>query len=170
MGYAAPEYIQTGRLTSKSDVWSFGVFLYELITGRRPLDRSRPRSEQKLLEWVKPYLSDARKFQLILDPRLEGKQIVKSAHKLSLVANRCLSRLPKTRPTMREVREMVSQVLEASMDGGAANHPRQSLRGKEGNQSFEESAGKGRRRLVDMKIGDGGWLVRVWTKKLVKTC
>ncbi|KAL6574858.1 Serine/threonine-protein kinase pcrk1 [Orobanche minor] len=170
MGYAAPEYIQTGRLTSKSDVWSFGVFLYELITGRRPLDRSRPRSEQKLLEWVKPYLSDARKFQLILDPRLEGKQILKSAHKLSLVANRCLSRLPKARPTMREVREMVSQVVEASTDGGAANHPQQPLKVKEGNQSFEESAGKGRRRLVDMKIGDGGWLVRVWTTKLVKTC
>ncbi|KAL6492705.1 Serine/threonine-protein kinase pcrk1 [Orobanche gracilis] len=170
MGYAAPEYIQMGRLTSKSDVWSFGVFLYELITGRRPLDRSRPRSEQKLLEWVKPYLSDARKFQLILDPRLEGKQILKSAHKLSLVANRCLSRLPKTRPTMGEVREMVSQVVETSMDGGPADHPQQHSKGKEGHQSFEESVGKGKRRLVDMKIGDGGWLVRAWTTKLVKTC
>ncbi|KAL6521058.1 Serine/threonine-protein kinase pcrk1 [Orobanche gracilis] len=170
MGYAAPEYIQMGRLTSKSDVWSFGVFLYELITGRRPLDRSRPRSEQKLLEWVKPYLSDARKFQLILDPRLEGKQILKSAHKLSLVANHCLSKLPKTHPTMGEVREMVRQVVEASMDGGPANHPQQHSKGKEGNQSFEESVGKGKRRLVDMKIGDGGWLVRTWTTKLVKTC
>ncbi|CAN1238134.1 Serine/threonine-protein kinase PCRK1 [Linum grandiflorum] len=43
IGYAAPEYIQTGRLTSKSDVWSYGVFLYELITGRRPLDRNKPK-------------------------------------------------------------------------------------------------------------------------------
>jgi serine/threonine protein kinase len=73
MGYAAPEYLQTGRLTSKNDVWSYGVFLYELITGRRPLDRNLPRGEQKLLEWIKPYLSDAKKFQLILDPRLDKK-------------------------------------------------------------------------------------------------
>ncbi|KAI7735988.1 hypothetical protein M8C21_022400, partial [Ambrosia artemisiifolia] len=51
VGYAAPEYIQTGRLTYKSDVWSFGIFLYELITGRRPFDRNKPKNEQKLLDW-----------------------------------------------------------------------------------------------------------------------
>ncbi|KAG8376573.1 hypothetical protein BUALT_Bualt09G0077500 [Buddleja alternifolia] len=165
MGYAAPEYVQTGRLTSKSDVWSYGVFLYELITGRRPLDRNRPRSEQKLLEWVKPYLSDAKKFQQILDPRLEGKQILRSAHKLSLVANRCLARLPKTRPKMSEILEMVNQVVEAS----SCNNPQPPLNGKETKKNFEENGGKGKR-ILDMKIGDGGWLGRVWTSKLVKTC
>ncbi|KAL3825896.1 hypothetical protein ACJIZ3_021925 [Penstemon smallii] len=164
IGYAAPEYIQTGRLTSKSDVWSFGVFLYELITGRRPLDRNRPRSEQKLLEWVKPYLSDARKFQLILDPRLERKQILKSAHKLSLVANRCLSRLPKTRPKMSEVLEMINQVVEASIGLG---NPEAPLKPK---KTFEEVEAKGKRRIYDMKIGDGGWLGRVWASKIMKTC
>ncbi|XP_004304448.1 PREDICTED: probable receptor-like protein kinase At5g47070 [Fragaria vesca subsp. vesca] len=113
MGYAAPEYIQTGRLTSKNDVWSYGVFLYELITGRRPLDRNRPKSEQKLLEWVKPYLSDLKKFRLIIDPRLEGKYPLKSVQKLAIVANRCLVRLPKNRPKMSEVLEMVNQIIEA---------------------------------------------------------
>ncbi|CAA0830452.1 Protein kinase superfamily protein [Striga hermonthica] len=177
LGYAAPEYVHTGRLTSKSDVWSFGVFLYELITGRRPLDRNRPRAEQKLLEWVKPYLSDAKKFQMILDPRLtkEGsKQILRSAHKLSLVANRCLARLPRARPTMGEVREMISQVLEASADCGAhGSLPEPAVRGgvgKEGKNIFLKNEGKGKRRMVDLKIGDGGWLVRVWTSKLVRTC
>ncbi|KAI6678865.1 hypothetical protein NL676_039661 [Syzygium grande] len=43
IGYAAPQYLQTGRITSKSDVGSYGVFLYELITGRRPRDRNLPR-------------------------------------------------------------------------------------------------------------------------------
>ncbi|KAJ0476637.1 putative protein kinase RLK-Pelle-RLCK-VIIa-2 family [Helianthus annuus] len=94
MGYAAPEYIQTGRLRAQSDVWSYGVFLYELITGRRPLDRNLPKSEQKLLEWVKPYL-DSRRFRLIVDPRLEGKYSMKSAQKLSIIANKCLSKNPK---------------------------------------------------------------------------
>lgn len=167
MGYAAPEYIQTGRLTSKSDVWSFGVFLYELITGRRPLDRHRPKGEQKLLEWVKPYLSDAKKFQLILDPRLEGKLILKSAHKLSLIANRCLSRLPKTRPKMSEVREMINQVVEASAGSG---NPQPSLQIKDDKKSFEETQPKGKRRLSDIKIMDSGWLLRVWSSKLAKTC
>ncbi|KAH6797681.1 Protein kinase superfamily protein [Perilla frutescens var. hirtella] len=114
MGYAAPEYVRTGHLTAKSDVWSYGVFLYELITGRRPMERNRPKNEQKLLEWVKPYLSDVKKFQQILDPRLEGKQILKSAIKLSIVANRCLVRASKTRPTMTQVAVMVSEVVEAA--------------------------------------------------------
>ncbi|KAJ9181560.1 hypothetical protein P3X46_009680 [Hevea brasiliensis] len=116
MGYAAPEYLQTGRLTSKSDVWSYGVFLYELITGRRPLDRNRPKSEQKLLEWIRPYLSDAKRFPHILDPRLEGKYPLRSAQKLTSIANRCLVRNPKSRPKMSEVLEMVNQIADASSE------------------------------------------------------
>ncbi|XP_022859860.1 probable serine/threonine-protein kinase PIX7 [Olea europaea var. sylvestris] len=168
LGYAAPEYIQTGRLTSKSDVWSYGVFLYELITGRRPLDRNRPRSEQKLLEWVRPHLSDAKKFQLILDRKLEGKHVPKSAHRLSLVANRCLARLPKSRPKMSEVLEMVNQVVEASTGTG---NPQPPLRSPMSTATFEETeAAKDKRRFMDVKIGDAGWLVRMWSTKLVKTC
>ncbi|KAI4300298.1 hypothetical protein L6164_033690 [Bauhinia variegata] len=117
MGYAAPEYIQTGRLTAKSDVWGYGVFLYELITGRRPLDRNRPKGEQKLLEWIRPYLSDGRKFQLILDPRLDRKHIVRSAQKLAVIANRCLVKNPKSRPKMSEVLEMVNRIVESSSTG-----------------------------------------------------
>lgn len=115
MGYAAPEYVQTGRLTSKIDVWSYGVFLYELITGRRPIDRNRPKGEQKLLEWVRPYLSDGRRFQLILDPRLERRHILKSAQKLAIIANRCLVKNPKNRPKMSEVLDMVTQVVESTV-------------------------------------------------------
>ncbi|KAL0338456.1 UNVERIFIED_CONTAM: Serine/threonine-protein kinase PCRK1 [Sesamum angustifolium] len=133
MGYAAPEYIQTGRLTSKSDVWSY----------------------------------DAKKFQQILDPRLEGKQVLKSAHKLSLVANRCLARLQKTRPKMSEVLEMVNQVVEGTIGAG---NPQPPLMSKEQKKKFEEPEAKGKRRIADMKIGDGSWIIRVWSSKLVKTC
>ncbi|XP_077221674.1 serine/threonine-protein kinase PCRK1-like [Tasmannia lanceolata] len=119
IGYAAPEYLQMGRLTASSDVWSYGVFLYELITGRRPLDRDRPKSEQKLVDWIKPYISDIRRFPMILDPRLQGhKRIpVKSAQKLASVANKCLVRKPKLRPKMSEVFELVKQIIEADQIG-----------------------------------------------------
>ncbi|XP_076915017.1 serine/threonine-protein kinase PCRK1-like [Bidens hawaiensis] len=113
MGYAAPEYLSVGRLTSKSDVWSYGVFLYELITGRRPLDKNRPQNEQKLLEWMKPYLGTSKRFHKIIDPRLEGDYSLKSVQKLSFIANCCLCRDPKSRPKMSEVLEMVNKLIEA---------------------------------------------------------
>ncbi|XP_076930276.1 serine/threonine-protein kinase PCRK1-like [Bidens hawaiensis] len=112
VGYAAPEYVQTGRLTSKSDVWSFGVVLYELITGRRAVERNLPRNEQKLLEWVKPYISDSKKFHLIIDPRLEGDYSIKLAHKLASLANKCLTKNPKSRPKMSEVVVMLGNIID----------------------------------------------------------
>lgn len=112
VGYAAPEYIHTGRLTTKSDVWSFGVVLYELITGRRVLERNLPRGEQKLLEWVRPYVSDPKKFHLILDQRLEGQYCMKSAQKLASLANKCLMKHPRSRPKMSEIIEMLGGMIK----------------------------------------------------------
>ncbi|KHG23255.1 hypothetical protein F383_07036 [Gossypium arboreum] len=160
MGYAAPEYIQTGRLTSKIDVWSYGVFLYELITGRRPFDKNRPKNEQRLLEWVKPYLSD-RKFQLILDPRLKGKYQLKSAQRLVVVANRCLVRNPKSRPKMSEVLEMVNRIVEASSAGPRTPEPPL-------NDVSLETARESKRRIVDLRSGEK--FIWSWTPKLIRTC
>ncbi|KAJ6670611.1 hypothetical protein OIU85_014470 [Salix viminalis] len=121
VGYAAPEYVQTGRLTAKSDVWSFGVVMYELITGRRAVERNLPRGEQKLLGWVKPFVSDSKKFHLIVDPRLEGQYCIKSAQKLAALANKCLAKQPKSRPKMSEAVEILGSIISetSSQDEGA---------------------------------------------------
>ncbi|CAN1850785.1 Receptor-like cytoplasmic kinase 185 [Linum perenne] len=51
-GYVAPEYALTGHLTTKSDVYSYGVVLLELLTGRVPVDMKRPSGEGVLVSWV----------------------------------------------------------------------------------------------------------------------
>lgn len=168
IGYAAPEYMQTGHLTAKSDIWSYGVFLYELITGRPPIDRNRPKGEQKLLEWLKPYISDARKFRMILDPRLDVRQALQSATQLSAIANRCLVGRPRSRPKMSEVLEMVKNLVE-SAELGTPQPPLVNQRPKEA--SSEEAKKKGKRMIGDLKMGEGRRLVwRGWTPKLIKTC
>ncbi|XP_057757158.1 serine/threonine-protein kinase PCRK1-like [Arachis stenosperma] len=167
MGYAAPEYIQTGRLTSKNDVWSYGVFLYELITGRRPIDRNRPRGEQKMLEWIRPYLADGKKFQLILDPRLDKKQVFKPAQKLALIANRCLVRNPKNRPKMSEVLQMVNGLVESS-SGASPQVPLKSA--AKTNKASEDNEIHNKKRTMDMKSGESNWFVRIFRQKLVKSC
>ncbi|KAK9064088.1 hypothetical protein SSX86_017960 [Deinandra increscens subsp. villosa] len=172
VGYAAPEYIQTGRLTYKSDVWSYGVFLYELITGRRPLDLNRPKHEQKLLDWVRPHIShDLRKFQHILDPRLAGNYSLKSAQKLAAVANKCLLKQPRMRPRMSQVLDMVNQIVEADMVCPETPLPPFKTATTRSDDGCERSIRGGlKRRLVDPLTGDNKWLVCLtWNPKLVST-
>lgn len=173
VGYAAPEYIQTGHLTSKSDVWSYGIFLYELITGRRPVDRNRPKNEQKLLEWVRAHLSaDSKKFQLILDPRLEGKYSLRAAQKLAAVANRCLVKQPRSRPKMSEVLEMVTRIVETTTDMGSPQElPLKSVEYSKDDFSIESKREILKRKLVDPLIGENGCLnLQIWRPKIVNPC
>ncbi|XP_024958950.1 serine/threonine-protein kinase PCRK1-like isoform X2 [Cynara cardunculus var. scolymus] len=162
VGYAAPEYVQTGRLTYKSDVWSYGIFLYELITGRRPMDRNKPKNEQKLLEWVRPHLSrDLRKFEHILDPRLAGNYSLKSAQKLAAVANKCLLRQPRMRPKMSEVLEVVNKIVEdASVESLEESSPCFESVSRPKYGVCEKSIRSGlKRRLVDPIVGENKWLI-----------
>ncbi|KAL6967527.1 Serine/threonine-protein kinase pcrk1 [Sarracenia purpurea var. burkii] len=192
VGYVAPEYVQTGRLTAKSDVWSFGVVLYELITGRRALERNLPRSEQKLLEWVRPYASDSKKFHLIIDPRLDGQYCIKSAQRIASLANKCLMKHPKSRPKMSDVVEMLGTIIsEISIEddgagvsaGGGASEPTKETEDaeeeteEEAEASKEEKNSNSMKRVFDLKemvslrnrsIGKLDW--RNWTPNgIVKT-
>lgn len=61
--YLAPEYASSGKLTDRSDVFSFGVVLLELVTGRKPVDQSQPLGEESLVEWVKDQTSNILQLQ-----------------------------------------------------------------------------------------------------------
>uniref|UniRef100_A0A7N0UYM7 non-specific serine/threonine protein kinase n=1 Tax=Kalanchoe fedtschenkoi TaxID=63787 RepID=A0A7N0UYM7_KALFE len=107
-GYAAPEYVMTGHLTARSDVYGFGVVLLELLIGRRAMDKSRPSGEHNLVEWARPLLNH-KKVIKIFDPRMDGQYSSKAALKVANLAYQCLSQNPKGRPVMSQVVEILER-------------------------------------------------------------
>ncbi|KAF9624496.1 hypothetical protein IFM89_011539 [Coptis chinensis] len=109
-GYAAPEYVNTGHLTTKSDVYSFGVVLLEILTGRRSVDKTKPKAEQNLVDWARPYLTSSRRLRCIMDPKLGGQYSVKGAREIASLALQCVSLNPKARPRMPAVVEVLERL------------------------------------------------------------
>ncbi|KAG6517720.1 serine/threonine-protein kinase RIPK-like [Zingiber officinale] len=110
-GYAAPEYILTGHLNAKSDVYSFGVVLLELLAGQRCVDKNRPGRQKNLVDWARPYLTNAEKLRRVMDPNLDGLYSIKGAQRVAGVAYKCLSHTPKARPSMKTVVETLEPLL-----------------------------------------------------------
>ncbi|KAL0412492.1 UNVERIFIED_CONTAM: putative receptor-like serine/threonine-protein kinase [Sesamum radiatum] len=69
-GYVSPDYASTGMLNEGNDVYSFGVLLMEIITGRSPVDYSRPPGEMNLVDWFKGMVASRRGEELV-DPLID---------------------------------------------------------------------------------------------------
>ncbi|KAL3617747.1 putative serine/threonine-protein kinase pbl21 [Castilleja foliolosa] len=102
-GYCAPEYAMSGKLTLKSDIYSFGVVLLELITGRKAIDSTRVQGEQNLVVWSRTFLKDRRKFVQIVDPLLEGRFSVRGLHHAIAITSTCLQEQASFRPLISDV-------------------------------------------------------------------
>lgn len=113
-GYAAPEYMATGRLTTKCDVYSFGVVLLELLSGRRAVEKTKTGTNQNLVNWARPFLGDKRKLFRIMDTRLEGQYSKKGATKVAFTALQCLGHA-KDRPLMSEIVQTLEKLPQHSV-------------------------------------------------------
>ncbi|WOH10120.1 hypothetical protein DCAR_0729582 [Daucus carota subsp. sativus] len=105
-GYVAPEYASTGMLNDKSDVYSFGILVMELISGRYPVDNSRPPDEVHLVDWLKQMVA-SRNSEGVLDPKLQEKPSLRSLRRAILVALRCVDPNTQKRPKMGHVVHML---------------------------------------------------------------
>ncbi|KHN43731.1 Putative receptor-like protein kinase [Glycine soja] len=112
VGNLSVETLEKGILTPKSNVWSFGIVLLELLTGRKNLDSHHPKEERNLVKWSRPFLADDFRLSLIMDPQLKGHFPPKAARTVADIAQRCLQKEPSERPTMRTIVENLKTVQD----------------------------------------------------------
>ncbi|XP_020592233.1 probable receptor-like serine/threonine-protein kinase At5g57670 [Phalaenopsis equestris] len=103
-GCLAPEYFTHGIVDEKTDVFAFGVFLLEIISGRKPVDGSH----KSLLSWAKPYLNEG-KIEMLVDPRLGEDYDIDQLKKLTFIASICIRSNAAWRPSMTEVLELIEK-------------------------------------------------------------
>ncbi|GAV58304.1 Pkinase domain-containing protein/LRR_1 domain-containing protein/LRRNT_2 domain-containing protein/LRR_4 domain-containing protein/LRR_6 domain-containing protein [Cephalotus follicularis] len=123
-GYIAPEYACMLRITEKSDVYSYGVVLLEIITGKRPVDPSFPDG-QHVIQWVRDHLKSKKDPIDIIDPKLQGHPDTQMQEMLQAlgISLLCTSSRPEDRPTMKDVAALLREIRHEPMIGIEAHKP-----------------------------------------------
>lgn len=112
-GYLAPEYAVTGRVTTKVDLYSFGVILMELITGRKALDESQPEDSLHLVTWFRRMHLNKDTFSKAIDPTIDfDEETLASISTVAELAGYCTAREPYQRPDMGHAVNVLSSLVE----------------------------------------------------------
>ncbi|KAL2612110.1 hypothetical protein R1flu_023802 [Riccia fluitans] len=116
-GYMDPEFLRTGRYSEKSDIFSYGVVILELITGRKALEKGYMR----MTDWVGQYLEEPEELMKIVDPKLKDEFIAEELLTVAEIARSCIDLQPNNRPTIRDVLHRLRTDLKRQMTDEATS-------------------------------------------------
>ncbi|CAN6547259.1 unnamed protein product [Malus baccata var. baccata] len=102
LGYLAPEYAMWGKVSESCDVYSFGILLLELVTGRKPIEKLPGGVKRTITEWAEPLITKGRLKELA-DPRLRGNFDEGQLKQAINVAALCVKSEPEKRLKIKEV-------------------------------------------------------------------
>lgn len=117
LGYVAPEYALYGHLSNKSDVFSFGIILLELITGRRALDSSGSVLDHSLISDWAADMTQKNRVEEVIDITIRNSGDMKTIEKVLLLALQCAHPKDLSRPSMSEALLVLEEIDGPLMSG-----------------------------------------------------
>ncbi|XP_020692141.2 probable serine/threonine-protein kinase PBL7, partial [Dendrobium catenatum] len=157
-GCYAPEYAFTRQLTKTTDVYSFGILLLELITGRKAIDIARTKNEQYLAHWAATFFKDRRKYPRMADPLLNGNYPIKGLYQALAIANMCLQYEASSRPLMSDVVTAIEYLVKPEIDCSELlekpSLPHQLMPSNHENLKFQKIPCNSRRRTSTRSLDD----------------
>ncbi|KAL8497166.1 hypothetical protein ACS0TY_020741 [Phlomoides rotata] len=139
LGYLAPEHEMSGKLSERCDVYSFGILLLELVSGKKPLEKLNPTTTRSITEWALP-LACERKFDELADQRLNRDYVEDELKRVVFVGLICGDKRPERRPTMLQVVELLKG-------------DREKVAALENHEMFKSNA------VADSEAGDGSEII-----------
>ncbi|XP_062089946.1 probable receptor-like protein kinase At1g80640 isoform X2 [Humulus lupulus] len=115
--YVAPEYILDGKLTDKSDVYAFGMVLFELLIGRKLVEYKTPDQNQSLVKRAMPQLTDRTRLPNVVDPVIKNTMDLKHLYQVAAVAVLCVQPEPSYRPLITDVLHSLIPLVPLELGG-----------------------------------------------------
>ncbi|KAK2991533.1 hypothetical protein RJ640_016568 [Escallonia rubra] len=111
-GYMDPEYVISQELTEKSDVYSYGVVLLELVTARRAI-----QDNKNLVEWSQEYLTSVSRLPELVDPAIRDSFDLDQLETVATIIRWCTQRGGNERPSIKQVLRLLYECSDPMQSG-----------------------------------------------------
>ncbi|XP_022896821.1 probable receptor-like protein kinase At1g49730 isoform X1 [Olea europaea var. sylvestris] len=140
-GYMDPEYVVTRELTEKSDIYSYGVVLLELVTARRAI-----QDNTNLVEWSQPFLTSEFRITELVDPNLRDAFDFDQLQTIVEIVKWCTQKEGRARPSIKQVLRLLYESTEVMHSGFVEAME---------DEEYGETEGRGRTSRGNTKRGEG---------------